>query len=987
MQLPAIAVESSSAETGAASGVLAAAAEATDLRRLRAHRQEGAEAGLNRLRKAAARRNLDALTEALATAHGQAFFAYLFGNSPHLTGLLLRDLECTAALVTEPPNALAERVRSALAAADPGMARDALMRFLRVQRNRVAVIAAVYDCFGIWDVMRCAELLSDMADHALRLAVSHLLRQSVARGEVEQPEDDRWGYFVLAMGKHGSRELNYSSDIDLIALYDPERIRYLGGKTQREHCARLTRDLVSILETRDAGGYVFRMDLRLRPDAASTPVAITTGFALDYYYNRGRTWERAAMIKARPVAGDLAAGEAFLESLSPFVWEEGLDFRSVEEIRAISEQIHDFHGHGAVQLAGQNVKLGRGGIREIEFFVHMHQLAYGGRNRRLRGRQVLSMLALLEEQHHLMPREAGTLRDAYLLLRRVEHRLQMVNDNQTQTLPETNAGLEHIAAFLQLDSREALGALLGPISVEVHALYRARFDVPEREQDIAEAILTGPEGSPDALDRLRAAGFQDAPSAFDTFRGWAEGRHPCTASERARASVRTLLQHIVEALGRTPDPDRALKRFDGFLAALREGTALWSMLRANAWLLDLVAVVMGGAPRIADRLAGKPELLQAVLDPSFFLPIPEQAALLEEVEERLGGERDFRRCVDRVASWTDDRRFQVGVQTLQNLITLDEAAASRAHIAEVAIEVLLRVAVADLRQRHGQPAGGCALVALDDLGSGDMIYASSLNLVYATAFQNGQRMTDGAHPISTERFHARTAKRLAAALRRRTSVGNHLYDDVALTLLPHDGPLHRPAWPAPVAAAWPQTHRLLALSRAKVLCGDPAAVEQVRTAIRQGLSKSLDADGLRQGFAAMRSHLATQRSSEDPFDFQHVRGGLADIELLARHLQLQHGDEPSAVPGSAAACFKAFARAGGMAADEALFLTDAAHLQRAVQAFLRLTWSGPATVRDAPHTLQSRVANIFECASFAALDAKLRETQARVAEIFKRRIG
>ena len=980
-------MKTASTDADAVGSVLAAAAQATDFRRLRAHRQEGAKAGLNRLRGAAARRGVEALTEALETEQGQAFFSFLFGNSPHLTGLLLRDLECTAALVAEPPDAFAERVRSDLAAADPTMPRDELMRFLRLQRNRVAVIAAVYDCFGIWDVMRCAELLADMADQALRLAVSHLLLQSVAGGDLEQPEGDRWGYFVLAMGKHGSRELNYSSDIDLIALYDPDRVQYRGGKTLREHFARLTRDLVAILETRDAGGYVFRMDLRLRPDAASTPVAITTGFALDYYNGKGRTWERAAMIKARPVAGDLEAGEAFLRSLSPFIWEEGLDFRSVEEIRAISEQIHDFHGHGAVTLAGQNVKLGRGGIREIEFFVHMHQLAYGGRNRRLRGRQVLPMLALLEEEHHLMPREASVLRDAYLLLRRVEHRLQMINDSQTQTLPETDAGLEHLTAFLHLESQQALGALLGPVSVEVHELYCARFNVPEREQDIAEAILTGPEGSPDALERLQAVGFQDAPAAFDVFRGWAEGRHPATKPERARASVRELLHHMVEALGKTPDPDRALKRFDGFLAALREETALWSMLRANAWLLDLIAVVMGGAPRIADRLAGKPELLQAVLDPSFFLPIPERNALLEEVGERLGGERDFRRCVDKVASWTDDRRFQVGVQTLQNLITLDEASASRAQIAEVAIEVLLRAALTELTDRHGQPPGGCALVALDDLGSGDMVYASPLNLVFATVLEDGQRMTEGPRPISAQRFYARAAKRLAAALRRRTSVGNHLHDEVALALLPHDGPLHGAAWPAAGAKDWPQAHRSLGLARARVLCGDPSAAQQLRLAIRQGLAAAPDADRLRRDLADMRRRLAEEQATEDPFDFQHVRGGLTDLELLARQLQLLCAEDPSAAFGSAAACFEALAEAGGMPAAEARFLAAAAQLQRSVQAFLRLTWSGPASVREAPQTLQSRLATTFECASFEELDGKIRKTQNKVTEIFQRRIG
>ena len=970
-----------------AGSVLIAAAHATDFRRLRAHRQEGAKAGLNRLRNAAARRGIEAIAEALETEDGRAFFSFLFGNSPHLTGLLLRDLECAAALVTEPPDAFAERVRGELAAADPTMPRDELMRFLRVQRNRVAVIAAVYDCFGVWGVMRCAELLADMADQALRLAVSHLLLQSVARGDLERPEGDRWGYFVLAMGKHGSRELNYSSDIDLIALYDPERVRYRGGKNLREHFVRLTRELVTILETRDAGGYVFRMDLRLRPDAASTPVAIATDFAADYYHSKGRTWERAAMIKARPVAGDLEAGEQFLERLAPFIWEEGLDFRSVEEIRSISEQIHDFHGHGAVKLAGQNVKLGRGGIREIEFFVHMHQLAYGGRNRRLRGRQVLPMLELLVDEHYLMPREAGVLRDAYLLLRRVEHRLQMVNDNQTQTLPEADAGLEHIAAFLHLESREELGALLGPISVDVHELYRARFNVPEREQDIAEAILTGPEGSPDALERLQAAGFQEAQAAFDTFRGWAEGRHPSTASERGREAVRALLHDIVEALGKTPDPDRALWRFDGFMAALRQDTALWSMLRANAWLLDLIAVVMGGAPRIADRLAGKPNLLQAVLDPTFFLPIPERDALLAEVEERLGGEKDFRRCVDRVASWADDRRFQVGVQTLQNLVTLDEASSSRTHIAEVAIEILLRLTLADLAERHGRPAGGCAIVALDDLGAADMVYASPLNLVLATVLEDGQGMTSGPVPITAERFHARAAKRLAAALRRRTSAGNHLHDSVALAVLPQDGPLHGSAWPAECAEAWPQAHRLLALARARVLCGDAPAVQQVQSAIRQGLAELPAADLLRRDLAAMRGRLVAEQAAEDPFDFQQVRGGLVDLELLARHLQLLHGDAQRTFPGSAAACFDALAEAGGMDPDEARFLADATQLQRSVQAFLRLTWSGPASLREAPQTLHSRIATVFECTDFDELDAKLRQTQARVAEVFQRRIG
>ena len=552
----------------ASSSVLTLASQAHGFDGLRPYHQNQAVAGIELLRDAAAREGREALGAALEGPAGRVFFSFLCGNSPHLSLLLQRDLELTQALVEEAPDAITGRVRGDLAAADPAMDRDRLMTFLRRQRNRVAVLAAVYDCFHICGVMECAELLSDMADHAVRLTVSHLLLDRVERDDLERPDGNRWGYFVLALGKHGSRELNYSSDIDLIVLYDPESVRYTGSRTLGECFVRVTQDLIRILQSRTGDGYVFRTDLRLRPDPSSTPVAVTVDFALNYYRRFGRTWERTALIKARPVAGDLTAGAAYLERLAPFIWDEALDFTSVEEIRSVSEQIHDFHGHRAVRAAGHNVKLGRGGIREVEFFVHMHQLAYGGRNRRLRGSRLLPMLETLDREHHIMPRETAVLRDAYLLLRRVEHRLQMVNDTQTQKLPESAAGLEHIALFLGLDSAPELVRRIESVSGEVHDLYRTRFNVPESEHDLAAAILEGPEAHPDAVARLEAAGFARATAAIEVLRGWAAGRHASTASERARTIIREILQEIVDALGRTPDPDRALARLDRFLAAL-----------------------------------------------------------------------------------------------------------------------------------------------------------------------------------------------------------------------------------------------------------------------------------------------------------------------------------------------------------------------------------------------------------------------------------
>ena len=986
-------------------GGLALAAQAPGFERLRGHRTDQAAAGLERLRDAAARAGDAALGAALDTPAGSTFFAFLFGNSPYLSRLLLRDPAFTGEIVTEPPAAVMAGIRGELAGADPAMSRDRLMKFLRRQRSRVAVAAAVYDCFGVCGVMECAELLSDMADHAVRLTAAHLLLERARRGDLERPADgERWGYFVLAMGKHGSRELNYSSDIDLIVLYDPERVRYTGSKTLRDCFVRVTRDLVAILQSRTGDGYVFRTDLRLRPDASSTPTAITVDFARDYYDRFGRTWERTAMIKARPVGGDLAAGDAFLQELAPFIWDEGLDFTSVEEIRSMSQQIHDFHGHGAVRAPGHDVKLGRGGIREIEFFVHMHQLAYGGRNRRLRGARLLAMLQTLEDENHVMPREAATLRDSYLLLRRVEHRLQMVNDDQTQKLPDSGDGLEHAAAFMGLASVADLSGLIETTAREVHDLYRARFNVPESEQDLTEAILGGPEVSPDAVPQLQTAGFAAPEAAIEVFRGWADGRHEATSSERARTIIREILHQIIAALGKTPDPDRALARMDQFLETLPQDISFFAMLRAHTWLLRLIADVMGSAPRIADTLGGNHRLLQAVLDPAFFLPIPDQAELAEELAQFLeghggaagGGEHGGgadgggERRIGRVAWWAGDRRFQVGVQTLENLISVDEASASLSHVAAVVVETLLRDVTAELAAQHGAPPGaGCAVVALGKLGAEEMTFESDLDLLFVADVRGDRELTAGPRPLEPRRFYARAAQRLIAALRSRSSAGPLYEVDLRLRPSGESGPLVTTLTAFREyhdQAAWTWEH--MALTRARVLCGDAEVAEAVGARIREVLTRARDPEQLRVQAARMRERVAAEYPYDDPFELKYVRGGLVDLEFVAQYLQLRHAAAaPQVLAGGTAAAFEALAGAGFLPDSEARALAAATRMQRALQALLRLTWNRGAPLGEAPEALHGKLAAAVECADFAAMEAKLRAAQAEAAAAFRRIIG
>src|SRR6478736_10170082 len=337
-----------------------------------------------------------------------------------------------------------------------------VMRLLRHMKATVALLIALADIGGVWPVMQVIERQTRLADAAVGSAVDYLLADAQRRGrlKVSDPECPAAGsgYIVLAMGKMGAGELNYSSDIDLIVFYDAATP--LQATEPAPFYVRITRALVKLLQERTADGYVFRVDLRLRPDPASTQIAISTAAALDYYESRGQNWERAALIKARPCAGDLVAGEALLGDLSPFIWRKYLDFAAVADVHTMKRQIHAYRGHDQIAVEGHNIKLGRGGIREIEFFVQTQQLIAGGRHPDLRGRQTLPMLDTLAEEKWIERKAAIELRAAYDLLRTVEHRLQMVADEQTQTLPAERDGLERFARFLGFKNRDEFAAIL-----------------------------------------------------------------------------------------------------------------------------------------------------------------------------------------------------------------------------------------------------------------------------------------------------------------------------------------------------------------------------------------------------------------------------------------------------------------------------------------------------------------------------------------------
>ncbi|HEY9163152.1 MAG TPA: glutamine-synthetase adenylyltransferase, partial [Magnetovibrio sp.] len=526
-----------------------------------------------------------------ASPAGLKLARVVFGNSPFLTACWLNDLQFTKALLQRGPDAMRDEALSATRNWDRSLDEPGLMRLLRRQKVKMALITAIADITQVWELFGVTHALSDFADAAVSAAVSFQLMQLDRRGKIklkhpDQPERES-GLVILGMGKLGGRELNYSSDIDLIVLFDAERIETEQPMELSASFVRLARGLVEMLDKRTGDGYVFRTDLRLRPDPGSTPLAISTRAAEIYYESIGQNWERAAMIKARPIAGDLDAGQEFLDILRPYVWRKHLDFAAIQDIQSIKRQINAHKGGSTIKIRGHNVKLGRGGIREIEFYAQTQQLIWGGRERDLRVKPTLEALNALVEAGHEQAENARTLSAAYHFLRRVEHRLQMIDDAQTHTLPEDDEGLHDIAIFLGYPTYDAFASDILATMSQVETLYAALFEEGQSlgAEGGGSLVFTGGESDPETLKTIRDMGYQNAEAVDAAVRGWHHARYRATRSTRAREILTELMPRILSAMAGTAEPDAAFMRFDAFLGQLPAGVQLFSMFQSNPQML------------------------------------------------------------------------------------------------------------------------------------------------------------------------------------------------------------------------------------------------------------------------------------------------------------------------------------------------------------------------------------------------------------------
>ena len=908
--------------------------------------------------------------------------APVFAASPYLAGLARRDARrLPAILEVDPDVRLAEILTAAAAvAAEPDF--ETARRVLRELKADLHLLTALCDLGGVWDLDAVTGALTRFADATLNAALAQAVRLEVDRGALTKVGDTEAGpapgLFCIAMGKHGAFELNYSSDIDFSIFYAPEKLPVAEGVEPQGVAVRIANHLGRILQERTADGYVFRIDLRLRPDPSSTPPAMPVDAALEYYETVGQNWERAAHIKARIAAGDIKEGEAFLAELQPFIWRRNLDFAAIADIHSIKRQIHTYKVDDRLTAKGADLKLGRGGIREIEFFVQTQQLILGGRQPDLRGPRTLDALLALAAAGHVTLEDAGWLSKAYQDLRALEHRAQMIADDQTHKLPESDNDRKKVAALWNHDNLRTFDAAVGKILKGVNQRYGRLFAGEEElSSRFGSLVFTGVEDDPETLATLKRMGFSSPERVAATIRGWHHGHIAATRTERGRELFTRLAPRLLDAANATGAPDQAFNRFADFFASLSSGVQIQSLFLAQPRLFELIVEVMAFAPRLAATMAKRPTALDALLDPSFFGPIETPAVAPWDPA-------DFEGAMDAARRLFRDQSFRIGVRVMSGSADARDIGRAFAELADLIIGGLAPAALAETERLGGAFPGQVAVVALGKAGSREMTAKSDLDLMTLYA-ADGPAAHSALKEWSADTFYARFTQRLTSALSAPTAEGT-LYE-VDLKLRPS-------GTKGPVAVSFgafedyyereAETWELLALTRARVVwASSPAFKARAEEAIASALRRSREWKKTAADVIDMRELMERERPGKGDWDLKLDPGGLVDVEFAAQFLQLAHAAKGGPLRQNTGEALAAL-REAGLADDGALARLEAAwRLEQDLSQLIKVALEDSLDVEAEPKAFKALLAKAGHVSQFKSLKPKLAKAKAEARAAYE----
>lgn len=827
----------------------------------------------------------------------------IFETAPYLRDLALRHTRWFAeALEADASETFAALIADMRAAAADAVDEAALMKRLRIGKARGALLSAVAEIGKVWSSQQTTRAMSDIADAALEAALNFLMREAAERGDLVMPAERASaatsGLAIFALGKHGGQELNYSSDIDIVAFYDPYLAVLPEDADLNKFYVRIVRRLVAIMQDRTADGYVFRTDVRLRPDPGSTPVAISFDAALGYYESRGQNWERAAWIKARPCAGDVGVGKQFLKELAPFIWRKHLDFATIADIQAMKRQINVHRNVGGMRVAGHNVKLGRGGIREIEFFVQTQQLIAGGRDPNLRVRSTVDALSALVAGRWIDGDTARALAESYWFLRAVENRLQMLRDEQTHIIPETPEGVADIARLMGYedvaDFECDYRATLSQVADDYAGLFAEGKSLAG---ELGNLVFTGSDDDPGTLETLAGLGFSDPSAVSATIRKWHYGGYAATRAAKAREHLTELMPALLKTIAGTGAADAAFTRFDNFLSRLPAGIQLFALLRTHDDLRGLLIDFMASAPRLAEAVIHRAHVVDGLIDPAFAGAIGVHERLVASVDAFLADAPSYEDMIDRARIVGSEQRFLLAAGLVGGALSAEQAGRQFTALAETLMARLFTAVREAFAAKHGViPGARIGIVGFGKMASREMTATSDLDFILLYDMPEGVSGSDGERSLDPATYFTRLTQRFLAALSAPTAEGVLYEVDMRLRPSGNAGPLATSlkrfrAYQREEAWTWEH----LALTRARVMLAEDGLGEDIEAEIASVMALPRERNKIVSEVLEMRALMARERPPRHAFDLKLHEGGLVDIEFMAQTAQLLEG-ETLAVP-------------------------------------------------------------------------------------------
>ncbi len=836
----------------------------------------------------------------------------------------------------------------------PAPSPEELARLLRVFKRRRILLIAARDLLGRSTLVETMAALSELAEDALEIAVAAVRAHLVAAHGDVVVDGRPLGFAVLGMGKLGGGELNFSSDIDLIYVYGDGGGETSGGPrgvlSVREFMSRLAEGVTRALHHSTDDGFVFRVDLRLRPEGTNGPIVNSVANALLYYESWGQTWERAVYLKARPVAGDRAVGETLLAELEPFVHRRYLDYATIEDLTQMKAKIARALAAGVDK--GINVKLGRGGIREVEFVIQSLQLIHAGKDERIRDRNSLAALARLAEARYLAPDESARLADAYRFLRDVEHKIQLVDERQTQVIP---AGVgevqlarrlgyrEHDAAAalarFQADLRRHMDAVAATFAA---SFYDSRATIAEADDGRAAGLLAGLDDAVGAERELATLGFRDPATAREHLVLLRDGAPSARATPRRKQLLMAVAPALLGEVTRAPDPDLALRHLASFLMAIGARSSFLALLAENPATLRVLVRLFGSSEFLSQILIRHPEMLDNLVRADLVRLEVSKPELAREIRGVIDATEAYEGRLDALRRLRHEQFLRIGINDLDNLLAFHEVSSQLSDLADVCLEAAWRVADEETRRRYGLATapGRFVVVGLGKLGARELTYNSDLDLIFI--YVPGGT---GAGAVSVHEFFTKLAQTLMTTLQVQTREGRMYRIDTRLRPSGNQGPLVSSLESfARYHAGSSQLWERQAMIKARAVAGEPDLGGEVEAIIERFVYARALSDHEVGEIHRLRMRMERELAGDERVEFnvKTGRGGLLDIEFMVQMKQLLHGADLPAVRRRATRhALAALAAAGVVPADEAAALEESYAFLRALTNRLRIERDQP----------------------------------------------